>query len=93
MEVLLLASLSKDNTRVKLERVEMDSYGFWVLWKDKLYFHLFTSSTGLQLVYQSMPVYSSTPYPNVGDYEGRIGLSPPAAYPSTGGYEANEGNF
>jgi hypothetical protein len=29
MEVLL-ANLSKDNTRVKLERVEMDSYGFWV---------------------------------------------------------------
>jgi hypothetical protein len=32
-------------------------------------------------------------YPNVGDYEGRTGLSPPAAYPSTMEYEANEGNL
>ena len=30
MEVFLLANSSKDNTSVKLERVEMDSYGFWV---------------------------------------------------------------
>ena len=30
MEVLLLANSSNDNTRVKLEMVEMDSYGFWV---------------------------------------------------------------
>jgi hypothetical protein len=37
--------------------------------------------------------YSSMPYPNVGDYEGRIGLSPPTAYPSTGGYETNEGSL
>jgi hypothetical protein len=73
--------------------VEMDSYGFWVLWKDKLYFHLFTSGTRLQLVCQLMPVCSSMPYPNVGGYEGRIGLSPPAIYPSTGGYEANEGSL
>jgi hypothetical protein len=29
----------------------------------------------------------------MGDYKGQIGMSPPAAYPSTGGYEANEGNF
>ena len=27
-----------------------------------------------------------------GGYEGRTGLSPPAAYPSTVGYEANKGN-
>jgi hypothetical protein len=27
-----------------------------------------------------------TEYPNVGDYKGRTGLSPPAAYPSTVGY-------
>jgi hypothetical protein len=40
-----------------------------------------------------MLVYSSTPYPNVGDYEGQMGLSPPAVYPSTMEYEANEGNF
>jgi hypothetical protein len=31
------------------------------------------------------------PYPNVGDYKGQIGLSPPVTYPSIGGYEANEG--
>jgi hypothetical protein len=29
-EVFLLANSSKDNIRVELERVEMDSYGFWV---------------------------------------------------------------
>ena len=28
-----------------------------------------------------------------GEYEGRIGLSPPAAYPSTMGNEANEGSI
>jgi hypothetical protein len=31
-------------------------------------------------------------YSDVGDYKGQIGLSPPAAYPSTVGYEANKGN-
>ena len=31
-------------------------------------------------------------YPNVGDYKGRTGLSPPAAYPSTVEYGANEDN-
>ena len=60
---------------------------------DKLYFYLLTSGTGSHLVYQVMPACSSTPYPNVGDYEGRTGLSPPAAYPSTGGYEANKGSL
>ena len=93
MKVLFLANSSKDNTRVKLVRVDMDSYGFWVLWKDKVYFHLFTSGTRLQLVCQSMPAYSSTPYSNMGGYEGWIGLSPPAAYPSTIEYEANEGSL
>jgi hypothetical protein len=93
MEVLLLANSSKDNIRVELERVEMDSYGSWVFWIDKLYFYLLTSGTGLQLVYQSMPIYGSTPYSDVGDYKGWIGLSPPIAYPSTEGYEANEGRF
>ena len=28
-----------------------------------------------------------------GDYKGRIGLSPPAAYPSTVGNEVNEGSL
>ena len=32
------------------------------------------------------------PYLDMGDYEGWTGLSPPTAYPSTMGYEANEGN-
>jgi hypothetical protein len=92
MEVSLQANSSKDSTRVKLERVD----GFlWLLGLriGKLYFHLLTSGTGLQLVCQSMSAYSSTPYPNVGDYRGRTGLSPPAAYPSTMGYEANEGSL
>ena len=56
----------------------------------------FATTDSLQaphLVCQVIPTYSTTPYPNVGDYKGRTGLSPPAAYPSTGGYEANEGNF
>ena len=33
------------------------------------------------------------PCPNMGDYEGRTGLSPLAAYPSTMEYEANKGNL
>jgi hypothetical protein len=40
-----------------------------------------------------MLVYSSMSYPNMGDYEGWTGLPPLATYPSTMGYEANEGNF
>jgi hypothetical protein len=44
------------------------------------------------LVCQVMMASSSTPYPNVGDYKGRTGLSPPTAYPLTRGYEENEGN-
>jgi hypothetical protein len=40
-----------------------------------------------------MLAYSSTPNPNVGDYKGQTGLSPPAAYPSTVRNEKNEGNF
>jgi hypothetical protein len=71
----------------------MDSYGSWVFWIDKLYFYLLTSGTGLQLVCESMPVYGSTPYPDMGDYKERIGLSPPATYPSNRGYEANEGSL
>jgi hypothetical protein len=33
------------------------------------------------------------PYQNMGDYKGQTELPPPAAYPSTGGYKANEGDF
>jgi hypothetical protein len=83
MEVLLLANSSKDNTRVELERVEMDFYGFWVLWIDKLLFYLLTSGNGEHLVYQALPTYSSTSYPDVGDYKRQTWLSPPATYPST----------
>ena len=57
------------------------------------YFHLLTSGTGLHLVCQAIPAYSSTPNPNVGDYKRRTGLSPPAAYPLIMGNEANEGSL
>ena len=60
---------------------------------DKLYFYLLTLGTGYHLVYQAMPAYSFMSYLDVGDYEGWIGLSPPAAYPSTMEYEANEGSL
>jgi hypothetical protein len=60
---------------------------------DKLYFYLLTSGTGVYLVCQVPPAYGSTSYPNVGDYKGWTRLSPPVAYPSTGGYEANEGSL
>jgi hypothetical protein len=33
-----------------------------------------------------------TRYPNVGDYKGWTGLSPPSAYPSTGGTVISEGS-
>ena len=77
MEVFLLANSSKVNTRVKLERVEMDSNGFLGLRTDKLYLYLLTSSTGIHLVYQAIPAYSSTSNLNMGDYKGWSGLSPP----------------
>jgi hypothetical protein len=51
---------------VDLERVEMDSYGSWVFWIDKLYFYLLTLSTSLYLVCQTPSACSSTPYPDVG---------------------------
>ena len=53
---------------------------------DKLYFYLLTSGTGIHLVYQAILAYGSTSNLNVGDYMGQIGLSPPAAYPSTVGH-------
>ena len=49
-EVLLLASSSKDNTRGKVGKGRDEFLWLLGLWKDKLYFHLFTSGTGLQLV-------------------------------------------
>ena len=49
--------------------------------KDRFYLYLLTSGTDLLLVCQEYPAISSTPNPHVGDYKGRIGLSPPAAYP------------
>ena len=62
------------------------------LWLDKLYLYLLTLGTGDHLVCQEMLACSSTPKPNVEDYEGRRGLSPPAAYPSTVGHKANDGS-
>jgi hypothetical protein len=92
-EVLFLANLSKDSTRVNLERVEMDSYGFWVLWIDKLLFSLLTSGTGEHLVCQVLSACSSMPCLDVGDYKRRTELSPPTAYPSTMEYKANKGSL
>ena len=60
---------------------------------DKLYFYLLTSGTSVHQVYQAILAYDSMSNPNVGDYKGRIGLSPPAAYPSTVGYKANKGSL
>ena len=71
----------------------MDSYSFWVFRIAILYFYLLTSGTGDHLVYQAMLACSSMPYPNMGDYKGPIGLSPPVAYPSTMGHEANKGSL
>jgi hypothetical protein len=63
------------------------------LWIDKLYFYLLTSATREHLVCQSLLACSSTPYLNMGDYEGWTRLSPPATYPSTMEYEAKEGSL
>jgi len=58
------------------------------------YLHLPTSGTGLLLVCQEYPAISSTPNPHVGDYKGRTGLSPPAAYPDRPWRRyANNGNL
>jgi hypothetical protein len=45
------------------------------------------------MVCQAMLAYSSTLYLNIEDCRGRTGLSPPAAYPSTMEYKANEGSL
>ena len=60
---------------------------------DKLYFYLLTLGTGVHLVCQAIPACSSMSYPDMGDYEGRTWLSPPAAYPSTVKNEENEGSL
>ena len=93
MKVLLLANFPKDNTRGKVGKGR-DGF-LWPLGlrTDKLYIYLLTSGTRVHLVCQAPPACSSTPYPNMGDYKRWIGLSPPTVYPSTVGYEANEGNF
>ena len=90
MEVFLLANSSKDNTRCKIGKGR-DGF-LWPLGlrTDKLYIYFLTSGTRAHLVCQAIPAYGSTLYMNVEDYEGRTGLSPPAAYPSTMGNEANE---
>jgi hypothetical protein len=59
----------------------------------KPYFHLLTSGTGLYLVCQVPPTYSSTSCPHLGECKGWTGLSPPAGYPSNVGHEANEGSL
>jgi hypothetical protein len=69
----------------------MDSYSFLLF--SILHYFLLTSGTGDHLVCQAMRACSSTLYPNVEDCRGRTGLSPPAAYPSTVEYEANEGSL
>ena len=92
MEVFLLAISSKDNTMIANEGGD----GFlWLqgLRIDKLYFYLLTSGTGSHLVCYGRSACSSMAYLNMGDYKGWTRLSPPAAYPSIGEYEANEGSL
>jgi hypothetical protein len=72
-------------------RVEKDSYGLGS--KDRKTLLLLTYF-GHQLT-PGLPSDTELGYmsnPNVGEYEGRTGLSPPAAYPSTMGNEVNEGS-
>jgi hypothetical protein len=59
----------------------------------KPYFNLLTSGIGLYLVCQVPLAYGSTPSPHIGECKGRIGLSPPAAYPTTIGHEAIKGSL
>jgi hypothetical protein len=82
-EILLLANSPKDNPRVEL--VEGREGFLWLLGLRiaKLHLYLLTLGTGDHLVSQAMLAFSSTPYPNVGDYKGQTGLSSPATYPST----------
>jgi hypothetical protein len=50
-----------------------------------------SSSTGLLASLSDFK--TPTQYPNIGDYKGRTGLSPLAAYPSTGGTVISEGSY
>ena len=70
MEVPLLASSSKDNTRVKLEKGREGFLWLLGLRIGKLYFYLHTSGTGEHLVCQAISAYGSTSNPNMGDYKG-----------------------
>ena len=81
-EVFLLANSSKDNTRSKVGKGR-DGF-LWPLGlnTDKLYIYFLTSGTGAHLVCQAIPACSCMPYPDMGDYKGWTGLSPPATYPS-----------
>jgi hypothetical protein len=57
-------------------------------------FYSFTSGTSLTLVYQDTPAISSTPTPNLRDFERQTGLSPSAAYLATPWeLTANKGNL
>ena len=67
-------------------RVEISS-------KDSFGHYRLASGTGVHLVYQVIPVYSSMSYSNMKDYEGQTWLSPLTAYPSTMEYEENEGSL
>ena len=91
MEVFLLANSSKENTRGKVGKGRDEFLWPLGLRTDKLYIYLLTSGTEAHLVCQAIPAYSSTLNLNMGAYKGWTGLSPPAAYPSTMGHEANEG--
>ena len=92
MEVFLLANSSNDNTRVA-DRGRDGFLWFLDLREDKLYFYLLTSGTDEHLVCQALPAYGSMLNPNVGDYKGWTGLSPPVAYPSIREYKGNEGSL
>ena len=89
----LLTSLPRGRER----RVTFRYYGRLreeMLKRDKLGSHPLASGTGILLVCQEYPAISSIPNPHVGDYKGRTGLSPPAAYPDRPcRWYANKGNL
>ena len=69
MEVFLLANSSKENTRGKVGKGRDEFLWPLGLRTDKLYIYLLTSGTEAHLVCQAISTCSSTPYPNMGDYE------------------------
>ena len=93
MEVNFLSSSTMVNTKDRVGEGRDRFLWFSGFWIDKVYLYLLTSGTRAHLVCQAILAYSSTPYPNMGDYKGWTRLSPPTAYASTMGYEANEGNM